>query len=160
MCKAIKVPCEPKTAFAKAMWIVKTVDRSLDSASCKAKIVSDCKTISALHRAKPRLSCEDKGKMPACFAEAISREAKTVTMPSPNSGAVILTPTLFFRANLLIARQTQHQYPRVRVKFPAAKLKLKHLAVLTTFARRQRAKHRSMLQALSLLFAAELRDRP
>ena len=94
--KAIKVPCEPKTAFAKAMWIAKAVDRSLDSASCEAKIVSDCKTISALHRAKPRLSCEDEGKMSACFAEAISCEARTATMPSPNSGAV--TP----HANLVL----------------------------------------------------------
>jgi len=46
------------------------------------------------------------------------------------------------------------------VKLPAAKLKLKHLAVLTTFTRRQQAKHRTMLQALSSLFVAELRDCP
>ena len=72
------------------------MDRSLDSTSCEAKIVSDCKTILALHRAKPRLSCEDKGKMPACFAEDISREVRTATMPSPDSGAV--TP----HANLVL----------------------------------------------------------
>ena len=35
-----------------------------------------------------RLSREDKGKRAAYFAEAISREARTTTMPSPNSGAV------------------------------------------------------------------------
>ena len=64
MREAIKVPCEPKTASAKTMWIAKAAvpcearDRFLDSASCEVKIVSDCKTISALHRAKPRLSCE------------------------------------------------------------------------------------------------------
>jgi len=39
-----------------------TRDRSPDSASCEAKIVSDCKTISALHKAKPRLSCEVRAK--------------------------------------------------------------------------------------------------
>jgi len=56
MREAIKAPCEPKTSSVKAMWIAKAINRSLDSASCEAKIVSNCKTISALHRAKPRLS--------------------------------------------------------------------------------------------------------
>jgi len=57
--ETIKVPHGPKTASAKATWIAKSVvscetrDKSLDSASCEAKIVSDCKTILALHRAKP-----------------------------------------------------------------------------------------------------------
>ena len=68
MREAIKVPRAPKTASAKAMWIAKAVvpsearDRSLDSASCEVKIVSNCKTISALHRTKPRLSCETRAK--------------------------------------------------------------------------------------------------
>ena len=57
-----KVPYEPKTASVKAMWIAKVIDRSLNSASCEAKIVSDCKTILALHRVKPRLSCEARPK--------------------------------------------------------------------------------------------------
>ena len=49
--EAIKVPREPKKAFVKAMWIAKSLvscearDRSFDSASYEAKIVSDCKTI-------------------------------------------------------------------------------------------------------------------
>jgi len=74
--EAIKVPCEPKTAFAKAMWIAKHVvscevrNRSLDSASCEAKIVPDCKTISALHRAKPRLSREVRAKALCVNSEA------------------------------------------------------------------------------------------
>ena len=57
--EAIKVPREPKTTPTKAMWIAKHVvscevkDRYLDSASYEAEIVSDCKTISALHRAMP-----------------------------------------------------------------------------------------------------------
>jgi len=39
-------------------------DKSFDSALCEAKIVSDCETILALHRAKPRLSREAKAKAP------------------------------------------------------------------------------------------------
>jgi len=68
MREAIKVPHEPKTTSPKAMWIAKSVvsceakDISLDSVSCETKIVSDCKTISALHRAKPRLFREAKVK--------------------------------------------------------------------------------------------------
>ena len=69
MCEGIKVLREPKSASAKTIWIKKSNlasyearDSSLDSASCKAKIVSDYKTISALHRAKPDLSCEAKAK--------------------------------------------------------------------------------------------------
>jgi len=66
--ETIKIPREPKTASVKAMWIAKSVvssearDRSLDSASCEAKIVPDCEIILALQRAKPRLSCEAKTK--------------------------------------------------------------------------------------------------
>ena len=58
------------------MWIAKSVvscearDRSLDSASCEAKIVSDCKTIPALHRAKPRLSREAIAKALCANSEA------------------------------------------------------------------------------------------
>ena len=50
------------------MWIAKSVvscearDKSLDLASSEAKIISDRETISALHRAKPRMSCKNKAK--------------------------------------------------------------------------------------------------
>ena len=60
MREAIKVPREPKTVSAKAMWIAKSVvscearDRSLDSSSYEAKIVSNYMTISALHRVDRR----------------------------------------------------------------------------------------------------------
>jgi len=53
-------------AFVKAMWIAKSVvscetrNRFLDSAFYEAKMVSECKTISVLHRAKPRVSREAK----------------------------------------------------------------------------------------------------
>ena len=47
-------------------------DKSFDSASCEAKIVSDCKTIPALHRTKPRLSHEAKVKALCANNEAIA----------------------------------------------------------------------------------------
>ena len=67
------------------MWIAKSLvsfearDRSLDSASCEAKIVSDCKIISALHIAKPRLSREAKVKAPLCANSA------SLSQPTPSA---------------------------------------------------------------------------
>jgi len=70
LCEAKKASCEPKIASVKAIWIKKSNsvscevrDKSLDSASCEATIVSDL-TISAFHKAKPRLSREAKAKAP------------------------------------------------------------------------------------------------
>jgi len=68
--EAIKVPCEPKTASSKAMWVTKSIICSPNSASCEAKIVSDHKTISALGRAKPRLSREAKAKTSCAKSKA------------------------------------------------------------------------------------------
>jgi len=74
--EATKVPYEPKIANAKTIWIAKFVvscdarDKSLDSASCEAKIVYDCKTNSALHRAQPCLSREAKVKALYANSEA------------------------------------------------------------------------------------------
>ena len=162
-----------------------------------------------------RLSREDKGKLPVrfgSFAEAFSRKAKLVTLPSPNRGAV--TPCANFaltsevpnglaysapvplgtsevlshktgtealhsashlrnktttkapqRASLskssgvksafqsevkghpwvLIAVLIQLQCPRVLPEFSAAKLELKHYAVLTAFAVMQRTRSHSVL---------------
>jgi len=84
--KAIKVYCEPKIASAKAMWITKSVvsreirNRSLDSASCETKIVSDYKTISALHSAKPRLSREVKAKALCANSEATTASLISSTL--------------------------------------------------------------------------------
>ena len=66
---------------------------------------------------------------------------------------------------MLTAVLMQLQHPRIFPKFLAAKLELKHYLVLTTFAARKRTEHHSVLhspvhQALSSLFAAELRDSP
>ena len=52
------------------MWVTKSTISSLDSASCEAKIVSDHKTISAIRRAKPRLSREAKAKALCANSEA------------------------------------------------------------------------------------------
>jgi len=119
MREAIKVPCELKTASAMAIWIAKTVvpckarDRSFDSASCEVKIVSDCKTISALHRvsrearakalcanneataapltssallSSARLAASDKTK--ALSAKDLNREVKNEAPLSANSEAI------------------------------------------------------------------------
>jgi len=112
--EAIKVPCEPKTAFPKAMWIVKSIvscevrDRSLDSASYEAKIVSDCKTISALHRAKPRLSREARAKALCANSEA--------------TAAPLTSSALLDSARLAAGDKTKHEV----LKTLAAKLKMKH----------------------------------
>ena len=60
---------------------------------------------------------------------------------------------------------TQHQYLKVQSKFSAARLELKHSAVLATFATRVRTKYHSVLcsqnlPTLSPFFRAELRDHP
>jgi len=53
---------------SKAIWIEKSISMSckpkryLVSASAEAHVVSNCKTISALHRAQPRFSHKVKGK--------------------------------------------------------------------------------------------------
>ena len=73
---ASQVPYEPKQ-----MW------RPKQKAPCEA---------SGVATPQVHLSREDKGKMPACFDETVSREVSTATMPSPNSEAV--TP----RANLIL----------------------------------------------------------
>ena len=71
---ANQVPNEPKSPLPKQIW------------RPKQKILYKA---SGIATPQDRLSREDKGKRAAYFAEAISREAKTTTMPSPNSGAVI-----------------------------------------------------------------------
>jgi len=70
------------------MWIAKPVvscqarDRSLDLASCEAKIVSDCKNISTLHRAKSRPSREAKTKAFCANSEAIAAPLTSLALLS------------------------------------------------------------------------------
>jgi len=75
--EAIKVPCEPKIASSKVIWVARSIVSSLDSVSCEAKIVYDHKTISALRRAKLRLSREAKAK-----ASFVNREATVAPFTS------------------------------------------------------------------------------
>jgi len=70
---ASQVPCEPKSPLPKQMWRPK--QKALNKASGAAT-------------PQVRLSREDKGKMPACFVETISREARTAAVSSPNPGVV------------------------------------------------------------------------
>jgi len=91
--EAIKAPREPKTASTKVIWIGKSVvscevrDKSLESASCEAKIVSKCKTISDLHRAKPHLSREAKAK-----ALCANNEATATSLHHQHYWAVLGSP--------------------------------------------------------------------
>ena len=90
MREVIKVPRESKITFAKAIWIAKFAlscearDRSLGSASYEGKIVSDYKTISALH--EPHMSRETRTK--ALSAKDLSREVKNEAPLSANSEAI------------------------------------------------------------------------
>jgi len=52
-----------------------------------------------------------------------------------------------------MAWQAQRQYLRVRAEFPAVRLKLKHLAVLTTFATHKAPQRASLPDSLSVKFA-------
>ena len=88
---ASQVPCEPKSPFSKQMWRPK--QKALYEASGVAT-------------PQVRLSREEKGKMPACFDETISREVTTAMMPSPNSGAV--TP----RASLVLMSEATDTVPQ------------------------------------------------
>jgi len=78
--EANQVPYEPKSPLPKQML------RPKQKAPCEASGAATPQT---------HLSREDKDQMSACFAEAISREARTATMPSPNSGAVTPRATSF-----------------------------------------------------------------
>ena len=67
---ASQVPCEPKSPLSKQMWRPKR--KALSKASGVAT-------------PEVRLSCEEKGKMPACSNNAAIREVTAATIPSPNS---------------------------------------------------------------------------
>ena len=87
-----------------------------------------------------RLSREEKGKMPACFDETISREVTTAMMPSPNSGAV--TP----RASLVLMSEATDGVPST---VPQG-----------THGVRSREVGTKAPRVLNSLFAAKLRDCP
>jgi len=80
--EATKVPCEPKTASAKAMWVAKSTTSSLDAASYEAKIVLDHETISASCRAKPRLARKAKAKVLYAKSKATVASLTSTTLLS------------------------------------------------------------------------------
>ena len=97
-----------------------------------------------------RLSREDKGKLSIPFgsiAEAISHEARVETLPLPNLGAVTSRANLILTSEVIDGVANTGQYLRIRAEFPAARLKLKHLAMLTTFATRWQTKHHGVLRS-------------
>ena len=74
--EARQVPCEPKTSLSKQVW--------------RAKQKALCEVPAQLHPSR-----EDRDKMPIQFgsiAKTMSREAKLVSLPSPNLGTV--TPSV------------------------------------------------------------------
>ena len=111
-CVANQVSCEPKSPLPKQMW------RPKQKALYKA---------SGVATPQDRLSREDKGKMPACFVETISSEARTTI--SPNAGAVTPCASL-----VLMSEATDGVANRVPQRTHAARLGLEHPAVLTSFA--------------------------
>jgi len=88
-----------------------------------------------------------------------------VTIPSPNTRAVTPRANLILPSEVIDSMAGTALVPQGTAEFPAARLELKHRAVLTTFAARWRTKHNSVLrfpvpQALSSPFVAELRNYP
>ena len=81
---ASQVPCEPKSSFPKQMW--RTNQKALYEAL-------------GITTPQVHFSREEKGKMPVCFVETVSRKVTTTTIPSSNSEAV--TP----RASLVLMRE-------------------------------------------------------
>jgi len=73
----MKVPCEPKIASNKAMWIARSTIASLDSASCKAKTILDHRTPSA---PQLRLSRKAKTKTPCAYSEATAAPLASATL--------------------------------------------------------------------------------
>ena len=87
---ASQVTCEPKSPFSKQMWRPKQKALYEDSGVVTPQV---------------HLSCEEKGKMSACFDETISCKVTTAMMSSPNSGAV--TP----RASLVLMSEATDGVP-------------------------------------------------
>jgi len=71
-----RVPCKPKIASAKAMWIAKSTLASLESASHEVKIVLDYKTPFS---PQLRLSHEAKTKTSCAYNEATAASLASIT---------------------------------------------------------------------------------
>jgi len=59
-----------------------------------------------------RLSCEEKGKMPACSNKVDSCEVTAATIPSPNFRAVTPRASLILMSEATIPQGTHHVHTR------------------------------------------------
>ena len=100
-------------------------DRSLDSASYKTKIVSDCKTISAFHRAKPRLPLEAKVKVFCVNNEATTTPLTSSALlssarlaPSVKIKALSVKIASLHETNSTLCKVHPRLSPKAKVKAP------------------------------------------
>ena len=77
MRKPSRVPCEPKIASPKVIWIAKSTLASLESTSNEAKIILNYKTPSAPQLCLPR---EAKTKSPCAYSEAAASLLGSITL--------------------------------------------------------------------------------
>jgi len=61
---------------------------------------------------KPRLSREEKGKMPVCSNNAADYEVTTAIIPSPNSRAAMPCATLVHKSKATVSQHTHWAYDR------------------------------------------------
>ena len=108
-----QVPCEPRSPLSKQMW------RPKQKALYEASDVTTPQV---------RLSCEEKGKMPACSSETASHEVTMATIPSPNSR--IVTP----RASLVLMSETTGPQGTHDVRSREARTKAPQCAKLALYS--------------------------
>ena len=73
--------------------------------------------VSGVATPQVRLSRKEKGKMPACSVETVSREV-TTTMPSPNSGAVTPHASLILMSEATVPQGTHDVRSNIADKVP------------------------------------------
>ena len=102
---ANQVPYEPKYPLPKRMW------------RPKQKYLAEA---SGVATPKPRLSREEKGKMPVCSNNAASREVTTAIIPSPSSTATTPCARLVLMSEATVPQRTRRVYNReARAKVPS-----------------------------------------
>jgi len=111
------------------MQVTKSTISSLDLSSCEAKIVSDHKTISALHKVKPHLSHEAKAKELCVNSEANATPLTSSTLLG-SARLVISDRTKALSAQLALPCEANSTLRRVQPRY-YARLRPKHLWVLT-----------------------------
>jgi len=94
---ASQVPCEPKHPLPKRIW--------------KPKQKSPAET-SGVTMPKPRLSHEEKGKMPFCSNNAANHKVKTAIIPSLNSRVAMPCASLVFTSEATVPQHTHWVHGR------------------------------------------------